>query len=585
MKDRGRARSRESARSRNAVSRRRSRPTVGYFSDRAWALLCRWTLALLALQTIAGADEFVGSASCMRCHEKEAALWRDSPHGRHAIAVATPEGGADAAIGSRWMQAYLKRDAAGYHRILPRAFDLRKKHWRDVREVLDEIRGVGAKSETSAVDRRFERDCAGCHASQTRAGVDLSTGRVTVGWTELAINCETCHGPGRAHSDSWQRLEPPKEMARLDRLSPRAATAVCARCHGGPQTDGDFGPEDAPHFVGEIIDRDGFFPDGAASGQLYQYAGFVRSRCHLEGGLACTDCHDSHGPGMRRREHADAICTRCHEEQASRKHTFHDPRQDGARCVACHMPRLLTGIMAHQRDHRIASPLPASPYAPDACTACHTKKTKPWADAAYRKRWGKPPRATLQAIEAIALARKGDDRAKPLLRRALRHPDPFFRANAAFYLREPDPIREDSLPEVRLVAVSASDDPSWALNDPSPRVRAAAQLAALRRGARVTTAMEPTLETAARHLRGLVEARLLLGDAELYAHPDVAANYFAGALVIAPDLPEAWIGLSTSCTQAGRPAAARRILETALKTVAPGPNRERIRALLERKTR
>ena len=59
---------------------------------------------------------YAGVEACRSCHEKETRAWEASPHGRHATPVAEPAGGATAAVGSRWMQAYLRRDARGYHR-------------------------------------------------------------------------------------------------------------------------------------------------------------------------------------------------------------------------------------------------------------------------------------------------------------------------------------------------------------------------------------------------------------------------------------------------------------------------------------
>ena len=52
-----------------------------------------------------------------------------------------PEGGADIAVGSQWMQAYMRRDDSGLHRIVAEARDLTEREWRPVDDVLDAIQG------------------------------------------------------------------------------------------------------------------------------------------------------------------------------------------------------------------------------------------------------------------------------------------------------------------------------------------------------------------------------------------------------------------------------------------------------------
>jgi len=515
-------------------------------------------------------SEFAGSQACAECHRRETKAWRDSPHAKHATPRATPKGGADGAVGSRWMQAYYRRDKQGFLRIVPECFDLRDKTFKHVDLVLDAIRGTMAglphPPAAPLEERSFDRDCAGCHASQAHTTLDAGTGRMNTRWVSPAIDCESCHGPGAAHAEAWRNLKSDRPLARLEKLDPRAATAICARCHGGPPTQGDFGPADAEHFIGLLIDREGMFPNGVASGQIYQHPGFVRSPCYREGGLTCVDCHDSHGPGLRNAVLEDALCTRCHQGYAARSHHHHDPRRNGARCIECHMPRLLKGLVAHQRDHTISSPLPASPYVPDACTACHKEKNKTWSAERYRAWWGEPPRETLDAIEAIYRARRKDPRARRLLRRALHHPDPYFRANAARYLKEAAPILKDPVPEVRFVAVQIArqnEDGEEALvtlsRDQEPVIRALADLALIARRQPAREEMRADLATAVRHHRDLPRARLVLGVMDVtQGKPLHAIHEFEEALAFVPDMDEAWFGLATAYTALGREAAARK---------------------------
>ena len=56
----------------------------------------------------------------------------------------------------------------------------------------------------------------------------------------------------------------------------------------------------------------------------------------------------------------DHMCTQCHAPlavpAAVAAHTHHDPAGEGARCVGCHMPRIVYGVLDIHRSHRIEIP-------------------------------------------------------------------------------------------------------------------------------------------------------------------------------------------------------------------------------------
>lgn len=510
---------------------------------------------------------FAGAAACMSCHGEAATAWSKSSHGRHGTPIADPEGGFDRAVGGQWMQAYVRRDAQGFHRILPRCYDVRQKGWRDVAPVLTEIAGTWlgrpVEAPTPLEMRSFESDCAACHASQPTQRMNLVDGRLASGVVDASINCEACHGPGRAHGEAWARLEPGPRLADLARLPAHDAAAICGRCHGGPPVESDFAPADASHVVAALEDHAGFFPDGRASGQIYQYPAFVRSPCHVKGGLVCTSCHDPHRDSLRSRGETDSLCIGCHAGKASRSHTHHDPRGEGARCIECHMPRLRTGLLAHQRDHSLGVPVPSVEDAPDACTACHREENKAWADRALRERWGPSSRATIDATRAISLARAQDPEARPLLRTALAHRDPFFRGNAAIYLADPAPILHDPSPEVRRMAVRAAarsgdavaaDRALTALTqDGSVVVRAEAWVELSRRGHAVPERACDDFVLAVRLNRAQKALRLLLaGLLRRQGELDASAEALIAAISLDPALPASWPDLPDVFEALGR---------------------------------
>ena len=117
----------------------------------------------------------------------------------------------------------------------------------------------------------------------------------------------------------------------------------------------------------------------------------------------------------------DRACTQCHAEIARdvRAHTHHAPASSGSRCVECHMPRIVYGVLEIHRSHRVESPDVARDVEggrPDACTVCHADRSAAWAADRMRDFWGaryrrpaaRPDGAPLDAPEALASLHAGD---------------------------------------------------------------------------------------------------------------------------------------------------------------------------------
>jgi hypothetical protein len=68
------------------------------------------------------------------------------------------------------------------------------------------------------------------------------------------------------------------------------------------------------------------------------------------------------------------MCTQCHAAlsvaSALKEHAHHDPAGEGARCIGCHMPRIVYGVLDIHRSHRIDGPQTVGDR-PDACVLCH----------------------------------------------------------------------------------------------------------------------------------------------------------------------------------------------------------------------
>ncbi|MBC7790767.1 MAG: tetratricopeptide repeat protein [Anaerolineae bacterium] len=401
-------------------------------------------------------SDFAGSRACAGCHAAQYAVWSQSTHGqaggepkrgsvivpfngrpiRFRDAVVTPSvspsgefsftiaqdaheaivlrvdgvvGGGHLAGGGT--QGFLTRAADGTLRFLP--FDYSRhervwfcntssrtnKGWQPITSSLALADcGDWPPSRIFGDVPRFA-NCQGCHGSQVIAQFDTASGRYVSSHTTLAINCESCHGPGKRHVELAQsgRITGASDigMAALATLDKDQSLQVCFACHavkdqlragylsGAPLTD--YYTLDFP----SLGDRP-LLPDGRVRTFAYQ-ENHRYSDCYLSGSMTCTDCHDPHSQKYRDVNGAPLIgrfsngqCTSCHVSKAERleAHTRHPVQSPGSQCVSCHMPYLQhpelgNAIRYARADHSIPIPRPAfdsSLGITSACQLCHTER-------------------------------------------------------------------------------------------------------------------------------------------------------------------------------------------------------------------
>jgi hypothetical protein len=205
---------------------------------------------------------------------------------------------------------------------------------------------------------------------------------VTVG-----VSCESCHLGGREHA-AHPRVAKPRFVpagrdlaVRADapdlsggRQSAAVVDALCAQCHSTP----------SPRY-----------PNGAAVRNSTEALDLFAGACAPA--IKCTDCHDPHsagpGPSSPDPPASLAACTRCHrafsDAAIATRHTRHAP--GSASCLDCHMPRIVAGISAFVRTHRISSPSDRSMLAagaPNACNLCHLDRSIAWTVSELDRGWG-----------------------------------------------------------------------------------------------------------------------------------------------------------------------------------------------------
>lgn len=434
-------------------------------------------------------------------------------------------------IGSRRMQQYVAEREGVFVR-LPVAWHVEEGRWMHMNGAFltpDPVEGVDFERHVT----RWNDNCVFCHNVGPNPGLrDGSEGaRFETEVAELGVACEACHGPGAEHvarnGGPLRRYvlhlgdDPDPTIVNPDRLSADRSADVCGRCHGQRKAAdlrpflrrGDpFVPGDDLARFSEPLWRDTeldgealfgarFWPDGTPRLTAYEYQGWLQSACAQEGELSCTTCHGMHGADPKGQVRAEAMhgdrlgdgaCIGCHEGPGTDDHAAHDGQ---VACVDCHMPKVVYGVVAAHRSHRIEMPDVRATNGrfetgqqPNACLLCHLDWGERWGTRAL---FGGDP--IERAVVAAAWGRStvvGEERARGLLLEAM---------------------ASDPYPAVRRIAFRAlreriADAPEWIHFDPTGDERTRrAQVATIASG----TAHEAPDPARVAALRALAETQAI----------------------------------------------------------------------------
>jgi predicted CXXCH cytochrome family protein len=412
-------------------------------------------------------------------------------------------------VGSRRYQQYFERQVRGSGAAfvrLPILWHVALQRWLPLETVFlgPDAAGLGEHAAT------WNENCIFCHntgpiprllnlADPVRG---VEGGRFDSEVGELGIACEACHGPGSEHAarkrNPLVRYGGGDAHAIVDpkQVDQERAVGLCGQCHGArlpePLARLDAWFTTGPTFrAGDRlaehvrpIRRDTpvrgkadpelfslrFWGDGTPRLTAYEFQGVTDSKCYRGGKLTCQSCHAMHTGDPRGQLRPDRpgneLCTQCHAEigSAVAAHTHHRADSAGSSCVACHMPKIVFGILEVHRSHRIDNPDPsrdAEAGRPHACTLCHLDQNLAWSAAQMQRWWGEryrtPTRradgAPLELADAAANLLAGDAAARAVAANAFGERGvvvgPGFEAAARAWLAV---TMGDGYPSVRLLA-------------------------------------------------------------------------------------------------------------------------------------
>ena len=237
-----------------------------------------------------------------------------------------------------------------------------------------------------AFDRPIVQDCLYCHIGRSHHRPGTINGYEEPKFSEVAIGCERCHGPGSLHRELHLRDDdvamPDHTIVNPSHLDARLRDNVCEQCHlkGKARVPrmgkslSDYRPglslDDYLRVFVASIDSDGAHSNDAVS----HFEQMRNSRCFIasDGAMGCVSCHDPHElpPEDEKPDYFRQRCLACHGEATGPEcarplETDHERPADG-NCVACHMPKNGLADIVHtaESDHSIPREAPAPSEVP-----------------------------------------------------------------------------------------------------------------------------------------------------------------------------------------------------------------------------
>ncbi|HEX4021679.1 MAG TPA: tetratricopeptide repeat protein [Acidobacteriaceae bacterium] len=222
--------------------------------------------------------------------------------------------------------------------------------------------------------------CIFCHSGRPRP-ISATNGRFdNVPFSETAIGCENCHGPGAAHIQAMEsatgRKSKDLSIVNPANLTSYLANNICMSCH---QTGDvrvlkpgknyqDFRPGKPLDDTLSILMVPPTRESPPDEDHTQHYYSMILSKCYRAsaGRLRCITCHDPHFEPSSQEAPAyfNKKCLTCHTSHSctlSPELRQHSSPPDN--CISCHMPKRDVRLISHSSitNHRILA-RPGEPF-------------------------------------------------------------------------------------------------------------------------------------------------------------------------------------------------------------------------------
>jgi hypothetical protein len=215
--------------------------------------------------------------------------------------------------------------------------------------------------------------CIFCHSGRPRP-IAASNGHFEdPPFTELAIGCENCHGPGALHRTSVLAAGHEFKGKNLHivnpaRLSPALVDNICMSCHQTGEvrvlkpgkTYQDFRPGTPLDDTLSILMIPPMRETPPQADHLEHYYSMTLSKCYRSSrrALSCITCHDPHVEPSRDEapRYFASKCMQCHTDKSCRLAPEARQRSNPPdNCIGCHMPQRDVKVIQHSSitNHRI----------------------------------------------------------------------------------------------------------------------------------------------------------------------------------------------------------------------------------------
>ena len=231
-------------------------------------------------------------------------------------------------------------------------------------------------------NRPITPGCISCHSGRPNAVPGRNGEFESTPFSELAIGCERCHGPGAAHVQamSGATVRGAKkgvpgnvrdtEIVNPARLSPYLADNICMACH---QTGDvrvlkpgkkykDIRPGHPLDDTLSILMIPPTRETPPSADHVEHYYSMTLSKCYRasEGRLSCITCHDPHVEPSQEEApvYFNGKCLACHTKQSCKlPREVRMQEKPADNCIGCHMPKRDIQVISHSSatNHRIVA--------------------------------------------------------------------------------------------------------------------------------------------------------------------------------------------------------------------------------------